>query len=164
MGQNGESTDCQKDDGFINFLDVKLPNTQTFSFNVCMNLKECASLCLRKCTCTAYANSDIRQWGSGWLLWFGDLIYIREFTQNGQEFYVSMPALQSGMNFSFSYLRNINLIQISWYIYSKVFNFSPSILASSFIPWFCGIKLYLYLNYCWCEKYETNYQAHYSME
>ena len=126
--------DCQKGDGFAKFSDVKLPDTQTSWFNVSMNLKECASLCLRKCTCTAYANSDIRGEGSGCLLWLGDLIDIREFTQNGQEFYVRMATSELGMNFSFSYLRNINLIQISWYIYSKVFNFSPCICASSFIP------------------------------
>ncbi|RVW12947.1 G-type lectin S-receptor-like serine/threonine-protein kinase [Vitis vinifera] len=59
-----------------------------------MNLKECASLCLRNCSCTAYANSDIRE-GSGCLLWFGDLIDIRDFTQNGQEFYVRMAASES---------------------------------------------------------------------
>ena len=36
--------DCQKGDGFVNFLDVKFPDTQTSAFNVCMNLKKCASL------------------------------------------------------------------------------------------------------------------------
>ncbi|KAL6313975.1 hypothetical protein AAG906_011706 [Vitis piasezkii] len=40
--------DCQKGDGFAKFSDVKLPDTQTSWFNVSMNLKECASLCLRK--------------------------------------------------------------------------------------------------------------------
>ncbi|RVW68688.1 G-type lectin S-receptor-like serine/threonine-protein kinase [Vitis vinifera] len=88
--------DCQKGDGFAKFSDVKLPDTQTSWFNVSMNLKECASLCLRKCTCTAYANSDIRGGGSGCLLWLGDLIDIREFTQNGQEFYVRMATSELG--------------------------------------------------------------------
>ncbi|RVW37254.1 G-type lectin S-receptor-like serine/threonine-protein kinase SD1-1 [Vitis vinifera] len=60
-----------------------------------MNLKECASLCLRNCSCTAYANSDIRGGGSGCLLWFDDLIDIRDFTQNGQEFYARMAASES---------------------------------------------------------------------
>ncbi|RVW37246.1 G-type lectin S-receptor-like serine/threonine-protein kinase [Vitis vinifera] len=66
------------------------------SFNESMNLKECASLCLRNCSCTAYGNSDIRGGGSGCLLWFGDLIDIRDFTQNGQEFYVRMAAADLG--------------------------------------------------------------------
>ena len=114
--------DCQKGDGFVKYSGVKLPDTRNSWFNESMNLKECASMCLRNCSCTAYANSDIRGGGSGCLLWFGDLIDIRDFTQNGQEFYVRMAASELGMNFSFSCLRNINLIQISWYIYSKVFN------------------------------------------
>ncbi|XP_034678405.1 G-type lectin S-receptor-like serine/threonine-protein kinase At4g27290 isoform X5 [Vitis riparia] len=84
--------DCQKGDGFVKYSGVKLPDTQNSWFNESMNLKECASLCSRNCSCTAYANSDIRGGGSGCLLWFGDLIDIRDFTQNGQEFYVRMAA------------------------------------------------------------------------
>ncbi|RVW94738.1 G-type lectin S-receptor-like serine/threonine-protein kinase [Vitis vinifera] len=84
--------DCQKGDGFVKYSGVKLPDTRNSWFNESMNLKECASLCLRNCSCTAYANSDIRGGGSGCLLWFGDLIDIRDFTQNGQEFYVRMAA------------------------------------------------------------------------
>ncbi|RVW94702.1 Receptor-like serine/threonine-protein kinase SD1-8 [Vitis vinifera] len=83
--------DCQTD-GFVKLSGVKLPDTQNSSFNESMNLKECASLCLRNCSCTAYGNSDIRGGGSGCLLWFGELIDIRDFTQNGQEFYVRMAA------------------------------------------------------------------------
>ncbi|KAJ9671908.1 hypothetical protein PVL29_025526 [Vitis rotundifolia] len=83
--------DCQKD-GFVNYSGVKLPDTQNSWFNESMNLKECASLCSRNCSCTAYGNSDIRGGGSGCLLWFGELIDIRDFTQNGQEFYVRMAA------------------------------------------------------------------------
>ena len=113
--------DCHKGDRFVKLSGVKLPDTQNSWFSESINLKECASLCLRNCSCTAYANSDIRE-GSGCLLWFGDLINIRDFTQNGQEFYVRMAASESGINFSFCCLRNINLIKISWYIYSKVLN------------------------------------------
>ncbi|XP_034678403.1 G-type lectin S-receptor-like serine/threonine-protein kinase At4g27290 isoform X3 [Vitis riparia] len=88
--------DCQKGDGFVKYSDVKLPDTRNSWFNESMNLKECASLCLRNCSCTSYANSDIRGGGSGCLLWFGDLIDIRDFTQNGQEFYVRMAASELG--------------------------------------------------------------------
>ncbi|XP_010644308.1 G-type lectin S-receptor-like serine/threonine-protein kinase At4g27290 isoform X4 [Vitis vinifera] len=88
--------DCQKGDGFVKYSGVKLPDTRNSWFNESMNLKECASLCLRNCSCTAYANSDIRGGGSGCLLWFGDLIDIRDFTHNGQEFYVRMAASELG--------------------------------------------------------------------
>ncbi|XP_034678921.1 G-type lectin S-receptor-like serine/threonine-protein kinase At4g27290 [Vitis riparia] len=87
--------DCQKGDGFVKFSGVKLPDTRTSWFNESMNLKECASLCLRNCSCTAYVNSNISGGGSGCLLWFGNLIDIREFAENGQEFHVRMSASES---------------------------------------------------------------------
>ena len=101
---------CQKGDGFVKISDVKLPDTRNSWFNESMNLKRCALMCLRNCSCSAYANSDIRGGGSGCLLWFDGLIDIRDFTQNGQEFYVRMAASESGMNFSFSYLKCMSLI------------------------------------------------------
>ena len=54
------------------------------------------SMCLRNCSCTAYANSDIRDGGSGCLLWFGDLNDIREYTENGQDFYIRMAEEELG--------------------------------------------------------------------
>ncbi|RVW25579.1 G-type lectin S-receptor-like serine/threonine-protein kinase [Vitis vinifera] len=47
---------------------------------------------LSNCSCTAYTNLDIRDGGSGCLLWFGDLIDIREFNENGQVINVRMAA------------------------------------------------------------------------
>ena len=92
--------DCQKGDGFVKFSGVKLPDTRTSWFNESMNLKECASLCLRNCSCTAYVNSNISGEGSGCLLWFGNLTDIREFAENGQELHVRMSASESGTNLS----------------------------------------------------------------
>ncbi|RVW68686.1 G-type lectin S-receptor-like serine/threonine-protein kinase [Vitis vinifera] len=86
------SLDCQKGDGFAKYSGVKLPDTRNSWFNESMNLKECASLCFRNCSCSAYTNSDIKGGGSGCLLWFGDLIDIKEFTENGQDFYIRMAA------------------------------------------------------------------------
>ncbi|RVW12922.1 G-type lectin S-receptor-like serine/threonine-protein kinase [Vitis vinifera] len=48
------SLDCQKGDGFAKCSGVKLPDTRNSWFNESMNLKECASLCLRNCSCSAY--------------------------------------------------------------------------------------------------------------
>ncbi|KAJ9671842.1 hypothetical protein PVL29_025507 [Vitis rotundifolia] len=88
--------DCHKGEGFVKYSGVKLPDTRNSWFNESMSLKECASMCLGNCSCTAYANSDIRNGGSGCLLWFGDLIDIREFAENGQELYVRMAASELG--------------------------------------------------------------------
>ncbi|KAL6313969.1 hypothetical protein AAG906_011699 [Vitis piasezkii] len=86
------SLDCQKGDGFAKVSGVKLPDTRNTSFNESMNLEECASMCLRDCSCTAYTNSNISGGGSGCLLWFGDLIDIKELAENGQDFYIRMAA------------------------------------------------------------------------
>ncbi|KAK0597050.1 hypothetical protein LWI29_021283 [Acer saccharum] len=45
--------------------------------NNSMNIKECEAECFKNSSCRAYANSDVSG-GSGCLMWFGDLIDIRE--------------------------------------------------------------------------------------
>ncbi|KAM7498793.1 hypothetical protein LguiA_023207 [Lonicera macranthoides] len=84
--------DCENGDGFLMYSGIKLPDTRYSWFNKSMNLKECEIVCLKNCTCTAYAGLDIRQGGRGCLLWFGDLIDIRFFSEGGQDIYVRMAA------------------------------------------------------------------------
>lgn len=43
-------------------------------------------------SCTAYSNLDIRDGGSGCLLWFNKLIDIREFAELDQDLYIRMDA------------------------------------------------------------------------
>ncbi|TYJ48590.1 hypothetical protein E1A91_A01G073300v1 [Gossypium mustelinum] len=58
--------------------------------DISVDLKECEKLCLRNCSCTAYANLDIREGGHGCLLWFLDLIDITEFSKGGQDLYIRL--------------------------------------------------------------------------
>ena len=104
--------DCQNGEGFVKFSGVKLPDTRNSWFNRSMGLMECAAVCLSNCSCTAYTNLDIRDGGSGCLLWFGDLIDIREFNENGQEIYVRIAASELGMHRSLPYLKNMFLGKI----------------------------------------------------
>lgn len=83
-------------DGFVQYRSVKLPDTRGSWFNVTMSLDNCQRVCLEKCNCTAYTSLDIRE-GSGCLLWFGDLIDIREYNENGQDLYIRMAASELGM-------------------------------------------------------------------
>ncbi|GJX90304.1 G-type lectin S-receptor-like serine/threonine-protein kinase [Tanacetum coccineum] len=84
--------DCKNGtDGFIKYSNVKLPDTQTSWFNNTMSLSECKAICLQNCTCTAYANTDIRGEGSGCLLWFNDLLDIRAW-KGGQGIFVRMAS------------------------------------------------------------------------
>ncbi|XP_012573952.1 G-type lectin S-receptor-like serine/threonine-protein kinase At4g27290 [Cicer arietinum] len=81
-------------DGFLKYSDIKLPDTSLSWFSKIMNLEECKHSCLKNCSCTAYANLDIRNGGSGCLLWFDELVDIRKFSQMGQDLYVRVPASQ----------------------------------------------------------------------
>ncbi|CAL8150468.1 unnamed protein product [Prunus armeniaca] len=89
---------CSSGDGFLKYTGVKLPDTSSSWFDKSMSLKECKGLCLNNCSCTAYANLDIREGGTGCLLWFGKLIEIREFTSGGgQDLYMRMAVSELGV-------------------------------------------------------------------
>uniref|UniRef100_A0A2N9F3U1 non-specific serine/threonine protein kinase n=1 Tax=Fagus sylvatica TaxID=28930 RepID=A0A2N9F3U1_FAGSY len=79
-------------DGFVKFVDLKLPDTTYSWMNKNMSLKECRVKCLNNCSCMAYTNSDIREGGSGCAIWFGDLMDIRNFPTGGQDLYIRMSA------------------------------------------------------------------------
>ena len=95
--------DCKKKDGFIKLAWVKLPDLLEFWLNKSMSTMECEAECLKNCSCTAYANSDITEGANGCLIWFGDLIDIRGYSEAnensryieenpGQDIYIRLPA------------------------------------------------------------------------
>lgn len=84
--------DCQNGDGFIKYSGVKLPDTRFSWFDISMTLEACGRMCLGNCSCMAYATLDIRGGGSGCLLWFNELIDIREYSEGGQDVYVRMAS------------------------------------------------------------------------
>ncbi|GMN25096.1 hypothetical protein TIFTF001_043855 [Ficus carica] len=79
--------DCRKGEGFVKVAAVKLPDLLEFSSNKNMSLKECKRACLKNC-------SDVRNGGSGCLMWFGDLIDIRDQSVKGsdQDLYMRLSA------------------------------------------------------------------------
>ncbi|PON49898.1 Phosphorylase kinase, gamma catalytic subunit [Parasponia andersonii] len=79
-------------DGFVKFSDLKLPDAQHSWVNKSMNLEECRVKCLSNCSCMAYANSDIKGKGNGCVIWYGDLLDIREFHSAEQDIYIRMLA------------------------------------------------------------------------
>ena len=90
--------DCQGGgDKFKPYTQVKVPDTNQSWYNMGLNLQECKEICLRNCTCTAYANTNITEGGSGCLLWFHDLMDIRTLSKNGQDLYVRLAASEIGM-------------------------------------------------------------------
>ncbi|XP_019196489.1 PREDICTED: G-type lectin S-receptor-like serine/threonine-protein kinase At4g27290 [Ipomoea nil] len=87
--------DCGDADRFFIYRGVKLPDTRHSWHDRSIGLEECKRLCLKNCSCTAYSNVDVRDGGSGCLLWFGDLTDIKEFDQVDQylqDLYVRIDA------------------------------------------------------------------------
>ncbi|XP_023739205.1 G-type lectin S-receptor-like serine/threonine-protein kinase At4g27290 isoform X1 [Lactuca sativa] len=82
---------CGNPDGFRKVSGVKFPDTNHSWYNLSMTLGECETACMRNCSCTAYANLDIRRGGSGCLQWFDDLMDIRESDET-QELYIRIAA------------------------------------------------------------------------
>ncbi|XP_063944241.1 G-type lectin S-receptor-like serine/threonine-protein kinase At4g27290 isoform X2 [Daucus carota subsp. sativus] len=102
---------CNDGDRFEKILSLKLPNTQAAWFNRSMSLSDCETECRKNCSCTAYSNVDIRQGGSGCMLWFGDLIDMRNYPDNGLPLYVRASS-QSGVNENSSKKGGVKIIAI----------------------------------------------------
>ncbi|KAJ1441975.1 putative serine/threonine-protein kinase [Sesbania bispinosa] len=79
-------------DGFVKFEGLKVPDTTHTWLDESMGLEECRNKCLNNCSCMAYANSNISGAGSGCVMWFGDLIDMRQFEDDGQVLYIRMAA------------------------------------------------------------------------
>ncbi|KAJ9553823.1 hypothetical protein OSB04_017868 [Centaurea solstitialis] len=86
--------DCGTGEGFHKFSGMKLPDTQSGNavFVANISLQECQLACKNNCSCIAYANPNFTQGGVGCLQWFGDLIDIRTYQQNGQDLFVRLAA------------------------------------------------------------------------
>jgi hypothetical protein len=94
---------CSGKDGFLKYTANKLPDTSSSWFDKSIGLRECEGLCLKNCSCTAYANLDIRGGGSGCLIWFGDLIDTRKSTGDGHDLYVRMDSSELGMSSHYAF-------------------------------------------------------------
>ncbi|KAK9077527.1 hypothetical protein SSX86_005864 [Deinandra increscens subsp. villosa] len=102
--------DCGPEEGFIKYSGIKLPDTQKSWFNQTMNLDECEVVCKRNCSCTAYATQNVTAGGSGCLLWFGELVDIKTFAENGQDLYIRMPASELAAKGKSSGVKKLKII------------------------------------------------------
>ncbi|XP_010324341.1 G-type lectin S-receptor-like serine/threonine-protein kinase At4g27290 [Solanum lycopersicum] len=90
---------CGTSDRFLKYSSVKLPDTRHSWFDKSIGLEECQRLCLKNCSCTAYSNLDVKNGGSGCLLWFKELVDIREYAELDQDLYVRMAASELGSGY-----------------------------------------------------------------
>ncbi|KAL2327902.1 hypothetical protein Fmac_021329 [Flemingia macrophylla] len=89
-----KSLNC-KDDEFVKYAGLKVPETSRTWMDTNTDLEGCRSICLNNCSCMAFTNSDIRGGGSGCVIWFGDLIDIKRFETGGQDLYIRMTSSES---------------------------------------------------------------------
>ncbi|KAM6585094.1 hypothetical protein CsatB_012096 [Cannabis sativa] len=81
---------CSSEKGFKKFSHYKLPYGLKFlAQRTVLSIEDCKEICLRNCSCSAYALSGV----SGCMLWFDeDLIDMTEYNVGGQDLYIKMAA------------------------------------------------------------------------
>ncbi|RWW42306.1 hypothetical protein BHE74_00052149 [Ensete ventricosum] len=75
-------------DGFFPLKKVKLPDTSNASTESNKTLNECQDLCLKNCSCSAFALTG----ESMCITWLGDLVDIMTFIEGGDDIYIRLAA------------------------------------------------------------------------
>ncbi|KAH0841454.1 hypothetical protein HID58_092207, partial [Brassica napus] len=94
----GPNAYCESNSGdrFLLLKKMKLPDTKMASFDRRINLKKCEERCLRDCTCTSFAAADVRNGGTGCVMWTRQLNDTRTYSIGGQDLYVKLAAADIG--------------------------------------------------------------------
>nr|P17841.1 RecName: Full=S-locus-specific glycoprotein S14; Short=SLSG-14; Flags: Precursor [Brassica oleracea] len=82
-------------DGFTRMKNMKLPETTMAIVDRSIGVKECEKRCLNDCNCTAFANADIRNGGTGCVINTGELEDMRSYATgatDSQDLYVRLAA------------------------------------------------------------------------
>nr|ACU29642.1 S-locus receptor kinase 6 [Arabidopsis lyrata] len=80
-------------DGFFLMRKMKLPATTGAIVDKRIGVKECEEKCINNCNCTAFANTNIQDGGSGCVIWTSELTDIRSYADAGQDLYVRVAAV-----------------------------------------------------------------------
>lgn len=83
-------------DGFMKLSNVVVPDTVMAKIDASMSLDECRDRCFRNCSCTGYTNVDVRNGGSGCVMWVTELNDIVQYVDAGQDLYVRLAAADLG--------------------------------------------------------------------
>lgn len=88
---------CGHGDRFIPYPGQKLPDTRRSWFNESTDLEACKIKCVNDCSCTAYSKLDVREGRTGCMLWFDELLDLRDNREDVQTLYVRLATLESGI-------------------------------------------------------------------
>ncbi|XP_065879531.1 uncharacterized protein [Euphorbia lathyris] len=84
-------------DKFLHLKNMKLPESSATFVDRNLGIRECEIMCLRNCSCTAFANSNITNQGSGCVFWVDDLLDMRQYSAGGgQDLFVRLAASDIG--------------------------------------------------------------------
>ncbi|KAI8001138.1 G-type lectin S-receptor-like serine/threonine-protein kinase [Camellia lanceoleosa] len=84
---------CSAPQGFRKLPGLKLPDSSYFLVDMTkMSLVDCKEACLRNCTCVAFSLTSV----SGCVVWFGELLDMKEFSEHGQDLYIRMAPSDLG--------------------------------------------------------------------
>ncbi|KAM0952364.1 putative S-locus glycoprotein [Dioscorea sansibarensis] len=96
--------DCKNGtDGFLTVPKTKLADTWNATVDTSLSLMECKARCLNICECNGFAPADVRNGGSGCIIWTSELTDLRVFIDDayGQDLYVRMASADLGEWFFF---------------------------------------------------------------
>lgn len=113
--------DCGSDK-FLRVQNLKLPETTSVFVNRSMNLVECEGLCHKNCSCTAYANIEITNGGTGCVMWSDELMDMRAYAEGGQDLYVRLAASDLGkyVSFPLSFVSLVSIELIMFWIWLSI--------------------------------------------
>ncbi|KAI3682903.1 hypothetical protein L1987_83265 [Smallanthus sonchifolius] len=80
--------DCGHRDGFVKYSALKYPDNPVVWENYTSH--ECETVCLKNCSCMAYANVNVYGNGSLCVGWIGDLVDLKNFPNGGEQIYIRM--------------------------------------------------------------------------
>ncbi|XP_028793470.1 receptor-like serine/threonine-protein kinase SD1-8 [Neltuma alba] len=83
--------DCPTDK-FLQLQHVELPESVNAFVNNSMSLSECEDMCRKNCSCSAYANVNVINGGTGCVIWTEDPKDMRQFSEGGQDVFVRVAA------------------------------------------------------------------------
>lgn len=88
---------CGNGDGFVMYKALKLPDHSYSAANMSLSLEECETECTRNCSCTAYTR--LHFYGNAWrcVMWYEDLVDMRNFPNGGEELYIRMSQQELSM-------------------------------------------------------------------
>ena len=89
---------CKNGEGYVKLERLNIPDSSIDAawISTSMSSSECEQACLTNCSCTAFTSMNIDGKGTGCLAWYGELMDILQFTEEGSELNVRVDATELG--------------------------------------------------------------------